>query len=351
MIARAVRKSAAVAFGIVAALLLFVTAEAMFRLFEPSQVPSAAIPGNVAIEDPVTGWRLRPDYDGAGPDLPGVHLSYRVRINHAGFRGPALRPDKPTDVVRIAALGDSVTFGFGVAEEDTYPVLVASALSSSCRKIEAINAGVPGFTSLQGVRYLDRVLSYHPDIVTVLYGWNDGWRTTEPYAVRTSVAREIVDSSRMLTRGRRATHALATRLGLDDDPGAPPALFAYVPPEKFEMNLLEIADAVRRAGAIPVLVTAPAAFGPDRPPAWYFKAPWMVPRAELESTWRRYADVVREVAANDAIPFVDGARLVPDDPSLFLVDAYHPNARGQRALADQIVNAVQKLGPLASNPY
>src|SRR5262249_42174324 len=153
------RKVAAVAFGVAAALLLFTTVEGIFRLLEPSQVRSDAIPGGVAIDDPVTGWRLRPDYAGAGPDLPGVRLSYRIRINHAGFRGGPLTQDKPPDVVRIAALGDSVTFGFGVAEEDTYPVAAAGALSYGCRRrVEAINAGVPGFTSLQGVHYLDRVL-------------------------------------------------------------------------------------------------------------------------------------------------------------------------------------------------
>jgi lysophospholipase L1-like esterase len=345
------RKAIAVVFGIITALLLFATVEATFRLVEPSHVQSDAIAGGVAIEDPVTGWRLRPDYAGLGPDLPGVRLSYQVRINHAGFRGGLLTPDKPTDAVRIAALGDSVTFGFGVAEEDTYPVIVAGALSNGCRRhVEAINAGVPGFTSLQGVHYVDRVLSYHPDIVTVLYGWNDGWRTTESYSARTSVAREIVESSRVLTCGRRLTHEWMGHFASNAAATSHPA-FPFIPPEDFERNLLEIADRVRRAGAIPVLITAPAAFGPDRPPPSYFQATWIVPRAELEPTWRRYADVVRHVAEKDAIPIVDGARLVPSDPKLFLADGYHPNAAGQHALAEQIIRAMQKLGPLVASQY
>src|SRR5205823_11044595 len=116
---------------------------------------------------------------------------------------------------------------------------------------------------------------------------NDGWRTPESYAARTSVSRTLVASSALLTFGRHLTSAL--RVGSvvgADERGA----FPYVPIRNFTSNLVKISNEVQRAGAVPVLLTAPAAFGPHIPPDSYFFHRWMVPRDQLEATRRRYAD-------------------------------------------------------------
>ena len=126
--------------------------------------------GIYSASDRVTRWSLRPGYRGVGPNLPDVALSYTMQVNNLGLRGGPLALPKPAGVIRIAALGDSVTFGFGVSEEETYPARVASLLAADVapKRTDWVNAGVPGFSILQGLGQLDkRVLPTRPDIVVV----------------------------------------------------------------------------------------------------------------------------------------------------------------------------------------
>ncbi len=312
----------------------FVVAEGFLRLFGPRESYSRY--------DPHTRWSLRPGYRGPGPNLPDVPLTYDVRINEAGFRGGPVDRNKPIGVVRLAGLGDSVTFGFGVREEETFLASAATALSSDIApaRVEWINAGVPGFTSFQGLRHLERrVLPFAPDIVTILYGWNDGWRTNVSDAAWTGRNVDAaIEFSRVLTLARSGANTTLRRLGAPDLRGT----FPRVPIVEFETNLLRISDEVRRAGAIPILITPPAAFGADRPPDAYFRHGWTVPRSELEPMRLRYAEAVRRVAAAASIPLVDCAHLVPSDPTLFLIDGYHPNAAGYQLMAEKIVTVVRE---------
>jgi lysophospholipase L1-like esterase len=236
-----------------------------------------------------------------------------------------------------------------VREEEAFPALVADGLSRDAApgRVEWINAGVPGFTSAQGLRYLRRaVLPFHPDIVSIFFGWNDGWRSDLPDAARRPPGRlrSTVESSRVVVLGRRVAGALGRRAGLGGAPADARRTFARVPPDEYEANLLSMSDEIRRAGAIPILITPPAAFGPDRPPDAYFHFGWTVPREELEPTRLRYAEAVRRAAAAHGILLVDCARLVPADPDIFLEDGYHPNSAGHRAIARQIVAAIRDSG-------
>lgn len=285
---RSVRlRLAALVLGIAVVTGAGLVAEGLVRLFGPRE--------NYFRYDPHTQWSLRPGYRGPGPNLPDVPLSYDLRVNDAGFRGGPLELNKPRGAVRLAALGDSVTFGFGVAEGETFHARVVAALflDITPRRIEGINGGVPGFTSFQG-----------------------------PGAT-----------------------SLVRRLGLGARPDAR-AMLPRVSLSEFEANLLRIGDAVRRAGAIPAFITPPAAFGPDRPPEAYFRHGWMVPRAELEPTRLRYAEAVRRAATTASILLVDCARLVPTDPRLFLADGYHPNEAGHRVMAEHIVEVLRQAGTL-----
>lgn len=98
--------------------------------------------------DPTAHWLL-PNLDHARlvvPDIPhalgqGAPGGYRrtraftVRSNAQRMRGPAVQ-DAPE---RWIALGDSVTFGWGVAEDQAWPALLAARLG-----VQVLNAGTPG---------------------------------------------------------------------------------------------------------------------------------------------------------------------------------------------------------------
>jgi hypothetical protein len=79
-----------------------------------------------------TGWFLR---------IPGI----RQEVNSLGYRGAERPPAKPSGVYRIAVVGDSYTYGLGVASEDSLPAQLESVLARArLEHVEVLNFGVPG---------------------------------------------------------------------------------------------------------------------------------------------------------------------------------------------------------------
>lgn len=101
-------------------------------------------------------------------------------INEGGFRATnATALAKSRSRYRIMCIGDSVTFGVPQTlnrPEDTYPKRLEAMLHDyglTC--VEVLNAGVPGYTSYQGLQQLrHRLIQYDPDCVIVQFGINDG---------------------------------------------------------------------------------------------------------------------------------------------------------------------------------
>ena len=74
------------------------------------------------------------------------------------FPVPVLSKEKPV----ILALGDSLTAGFGVKEEESYPAKLQLKIASAGFPHKVINAGVSGDTTAGGVRRA--VNAYDPDL-------------------------------------------------------------------------------------------------------------------------------------------------------------------------------------------
>src|SRR5437899_2847355 len=76
--------------------------------------------------------RLNPDdrvvYE-LRPGLRGRFVGTDLAINSFGMRSRERSIDKPADVFRIVGLGDSVMFGWGVAEEESYPSILERTLA------------------------------------------------------------------------------------------------------------------------------------------------------------------------------------------------------------------------------
>jgi acyl-CoA thioesterase I len=76
----------------------------------------------------------------------------------------------------VAFLGDSLTSGYRLREEEAYPALVARAVRERGRPIRVANAGKSGDTVRQGLARLPSVLRLKPDVVVVALGTNDALR-------------------------------------------------------------------------------------------------------------------------------------------------------------------------------
>jgi hypothetical protein len=79
--------------------------------------------------------------------------------------------------VRILFLGDSVTFGLGVAEEDSYPRVIEALLNGSRTdsraSVEVLNSAIPGYNTIQELAQLRELgLAFQPQLV-VGYLYND----------------------------------------------------------------------------------------------------------------------------------------------------------------------------------
>lgn len=101
-----------------------------------------------------------------------------IRTNAYGIRNRVVQTPKPKNTKRILVLGDSFTFGLGVAEQDTYPRILEQILTSSIPSgtaVEVINAGIP--TADIGYYYLflkTVAPRLEPDIILIGYDpYND----------------------------------------------------------------------------------------------------------------------------------------------------------------------------------
>lgn len=108
--------------------------------------------------------------------------SSRPKVDSAPVNGaPGLDTPQPIEVDRsqwpvIAALGDSLTSGQGVASEKNYPSLLQAELDKAGYKYRVVNAGISGNTSRDGLGRIDNVMRHKPEVVILVLGGNDGLR-------------------------------------------------------------------------------------------------------------------------------------------------------------------------------
>lgn len=129
-------------------------------------------------------WRYAREVKAAGL-TPGLRFEHRpgvrarlmgvdVAINAAGLREREITRSKPDNVVRIAVIGDSVTFGWGVAVEQTYPRQLEGLLNArrplgAGVAFEVLNFGVGNYGISDVAAMLEhKAVAYEPDLI--LYG-------------------------------------------------------------------------------------------------------------------------------------------------------------------------------------
>lgn len=91
----------------------------------------------------------------------------------------------------IVALGDSLTAGHGVREEQAYPALLQKKLLANGYNFKVINAGISGETSSGALSRINWVLKLKPDIIILETGANDGLRGISTKVLQSNLLRII----------------------------------------------------------------------------------------------------------------------------------------------------------------
>ena len=97
-----------------------------------------------------------------------------MRVDQRGFTAKTRGSLEAGRSVTIVTYGDSITAGFAVRRG--FPSFWREMLQNKYpkAKIELVNSGISGETTLDGLARLDwSVLSYEPDLVTINFGIND----------------------------------------------------------------------------------------------------------------------------------------------------------------------------------
>ena len=146
-------------------------------------------------------------------------------------RWPWLRPFLPAAVIAagwpaclagdgpvVAFLGDSLTSGWRLREQEAYPALVGRALAARGRPVRILDAGVSGDTAVKALARLPALLKHRPDVLVVALGANDGLSREPLVATEAALERIVLDAEaagcRVLLVGiRLGTGDAAPRVG------------------------------------------------------------------------------------------------------------------------------------------
>lgn len=291
--------------------------------------------------------------------VPGTSRTDRTSgveyaINADGFRDRQRARVKPAPGFRIAVVGDSVSFGYGVAFDATYAQRIEARLQAGndASRFEVLNLGVSGYNPYTEAELLRGVgLAYDPDLVLVQFCINDLNDPTLHFDTSTMLALGgIPDAAfpdpsthapggevsagfaRRACRWSRLCELLAERLLPGPDRAALVASLApHDEPTSVELAWLQglytrMADDTQARGGKLALVVFPyqtqlAAGAPSK----------------LQDSLRELGERAG-ILVIDLLPAFRRAAAAGEEP-LFL-DLWHPTSRGHQVAAEEIVRAL-----------
>lgn len=147
-------------------------AEVLTRLIAPQRL--YRYPPGLYESHPTRAYRLAPNFRGK---LSTPEYRTDVIVNSRGLREDGEYTAKAPGTFRILVLGDSFVAGIGVEARETFAKLAADRLNAnaSAVRFEAINAGVPSYSTREEVLYLEEEgFELQPDVVLLaLFIGND----------------------------------------------------------------------------------------------------------------------------------------------------------------------------------
>jgi lysophospholipase L1-like esterase len=239
------------------------------------------------------------------------------------------------------ALGNSCTFGWGVTYEECWTKLLEDRLNKIIAPdAEVINAGIPGYSSHQGRILFNELLSLQPDVVLIMFGWNDHWRAGQDIsdAEQKSPPELILKLQNTFSRLRLYKLMRQVMLTVSEDTtivrmgdinGK-----RRVSPDEFFENLKAIVTLARQNGIKPVLLI---------PPIASLENYQLGAVSPLHLLHQRYQEQVLRASQYLMAPVVDLQSVFDRHRDLFddpLNDPIHFNERGHLLAAESIFSGI-----------
>jgi len=271
--------------------------------------------------------------------------------NSQGFRGMEFYPEQEKDKVRMLCIGDSCTFGLNVPEPQSYPGQLQTMLDKELGpgQSRVVNAGVMGYSSFQGKRFLQENLPfYQPSIVVIYFGNNDLWpayyhdseqMSPSLFRLKKRMQRSnlfcllqlVIDRARIWLTGAKTERVVTADLtGKTREVFVEERKKVRVTPSQFRDNYHKMIDLCLQSGALPILIVTPR--GSDSP------------------EFKNYRQIIRDVAEHREVPIVDAHRLLSELPKdqAFLekeADIMHPTPAGHRIIASELLKTIESRFP------
>lgn len=292
--------------------------------WERGEGRAARVRDLVYVPDAELFFRLAP---GLRVEETGNPRIFDLHTNSRGLRGDEVELPKPAGIYRVLAVGDSCTFGSGAGQAQTWPAQLEQALARARPELrfDVINAGVPGFSSYQALRYLEvEGFALEPDVVVFTTAVNDASPATAGGKRRFGSG--IMLSDREYAEAIRSNRQLGiTRLlwraGFGGAGGAALGVKRRVSLEEYQSNLRRFVAESEQRGILPVIVAWPLRSQAQLPPA----------NSELEQTLGLY----QQRAAQAGGVFVDFLEVLRGHEALY-IDAVHLGPEGYGLVAERI---------------
>lgn len=121
-----------------------------------------------------------------------ILMGVENKINSDGLRDKEYQVQKTKR--RIIFLGDSLTFGWGVAKENIFETILERELNQQGKDIEILNFGIGNYNTLREVElFKKKGLKYNPDEVVIFFFINDA------EVLNTANKKSIFQKSQLLT--------------------------------------------------------------------------------------------------------------------------------------------------------
>jgi lysophospholipase L1-like esterase len=284
--------------------------------------------------------------------------------NSLGYRNEEFQIPKPDGVYRIVAMGNSTSYGTGMARKFAYPAQLQKILRNDYgyTNVEVLNAGIAAGTSWHGVvDFAFRILEVQPDLVILYYGNTDVgaalqdpecfqgmnphrgispgtgvWQTHHEPIPASTLYRYIainmgwMETPATLIQPIERVIECAKQRTLSDEEAS-----QANPPVYFERNLKTLVG-VAQIHEVEVLISTwayfPDAIDQEFTPLWFQQAV------------DRYNEVTREVTRELNVLFYDLQANLPYGADLWQSDGSHLSKKGTREQAERFAAYIVEQG-------